>query len=387
VLFEQASTPAVFTLSAMASLWTSLPPLLHHAGAAYDDALPPGPATLAEILGARGVHTAGFIANSMAGPAFGLDRGFAEFDEVHLRLGHRGEAVTGVVRDWLRARSASAGRFFLYVHLREPHFPYDPPAPFDTLFGPDAPLGRRERSDPRWYGQVNDGEVQPTPAQVEHLRRLYDGNLAYADAQVGALRRALEETGLLERSVVIVTADHGEALFEHGWIGHNQQVFEPSTRVPLIVRFPGASPAGVRASGLVDLLDVAPTIADAFGLRDEARARGFRGRSLLDVALGAPGKDATYAVSTGELRAFGLRHGRFKYLRNIHFDGERLFDLEADPGESQELAARLAVRAGWYREELHAHVFELLRAARGPGARARLTPEQLENLKSLGYLN
>lgn len=387
VLFERAFTPAVFTLSAMASLWTSLPPLLHHAGAAYDDALPPGPTTLAEILSARGVHAAGFIANSMAGPAFGLHRGFAEFDEVHLRLGNRGEAVTRVVSDWLRARRAAAGRFFLYVHLREPHFPYDPPAPFDTLFGPDAPLGQRERRDPSWYGAVNDGEVTPTRAQLEHLERLYDGNLAYADARVGDLRRALAETGQLERSVVIVTADHGEALYEHGWIGHNQQVFEPSTRIPLIVRFPGGAPSGVRAGGLVDLLDVAPTVADVFGLRDEARARGFRGRSLLDAALGAPGKAATYAVSTGELRAFGLRHARFKYVRNVHFGVERLFDLEADPGESRDLAPRLEVRAAWYREELHAHVLELLGAARGPGARARLTPEQLENLKSLGYLN
>ncbi len=387
VLFEQAYTPAVFTLSAMASLWTSLPPLAHHAGAAYDDALPTGPPTLAELLRAGGVHSAGLIANSMAGPAFGLDRGFAEFDEVHLRLGPRASAVVGVAADWLRARRAQPGRFFLYVHVREPHFPYDPPAPFATLFGPDEPLGAFERSDPRWYGEVNDGVRRATPAQLAHLQRLYDSNLAYADSQVGVLRRALEETGLLERSVLIVAADHGEALHEHGFIGHNQQVFEPSTHVPLIVRFPGGrGPAGKRLRGLVDLLDIAPTVADVFGLRAEAGARGFRGRSLLELLAGAPGKRATYAVSTGELRAIGLRHESFKYVRNVHFGVERLFDLEADPAELRDLAATLPLRAGYYRQELHAHLLELLRAARGVGSKPRLTREQIENLKSLGYL-
>lgn len=388
VLFERAYTPAVFTLSAMASVWTSLPSLEHHAGLAYDDALPPGPPTLAELLGAHGVHAAGFIANSMAGPAYGLARGFAEFDEVHLRLGNRAAALMQVLPAWLRAQRQRGGRFFLYVHVREPHFPYDPQPPFDTLFGPDGPLGRRERTNPAWYGDVNDGLIAPTAAQLAHLERLYDGNLAYADRQVGALRRTLEEQGLLERTLLIVASDHGEALHEHGFIGHNQQVFEESTHVPLIVRFPnGSGPAGTRVRELVDLLDVAPTVADVFGLSESGPARGFRGRSLLPVALGAPGKAATYAVSTGDLRGFGLRQGRFKYVRNVHFDVERLFDLEADPGEGDDLAVSQPVRAGYYRHELHRHILNLLRGVREREARPKLTREQIENLKSLGYLN
>lgn len=388
VLFEQAYTPAVFTLSAMASVWTSLPALEHHAGLAYDDALPPGPPTLAELLQTNGVHTAGFISNSMAGPAYGLQRGFAEFEEVHLRLGNRAAALVQGLPAWLRTRRERGGRFFLYVHVREPHFPYDPLPPFDTLFGPDAPLGRRERVNPGWYGAVNDRTFEPSAAQLAHLERLYDGNLAYADSQVGVLRRALEQAGLLERVVLIVASDHGEALHEHGWIGHNQQVFEESTHVPLVMRFPrGSGPAGARVSGLVDLLDVAPTVADVVGLGLAPHAQGFRGRSLLPVALGAPGKPATYAVSTGQLRGFGLRHERFKYVRNVHFDVERLFDLRADPGERHDLAPARAVRSGYYRQELHRHILSLLRGVRERQARPKLTREQIENLRSLGYLN
>lgn len=388
VLFERAYTPAVFTLSAMASVWTSRPALEHHAGVAYDDALPPEAPTLAELLTAHGVPTAGFIANSMAGPAYGLARGFATFDEVHLRRGNRADALVQEVQPWLRAQRARGGRFFLYVHLREPHFPYDPPPPFDTRFGPDAPLGARERADPRWYGDVNDGVLEPTAEQLAHLERLYDGNLAYADSQVGALRRTLEELGLLERTLLIVAADHGEALHEHGFIGHNQQVFEESTHVPLVLRLPrGSGPTGVRVRELVDLLDVAPTVADAFALGDLPQARGFRGRSLLPVALGGPGKPATYAVSTGELRGFGLRHGLFKYVRNVHFGVEHLFDLQADPDERHDLAATRSVRAGYYRQELHGHILSVLRGVRAGAAHPKLSREQIEHLRSLGYLN
>src|SRR6185503_1897437 len=145
--------------------------------------------------------------------------------EVYARfpdLGSRGEAFSRVLPDWLRANAGR--RFFAYVHLREPHFPYDPGPPFDTAFGPDAPLTSAQRRDKTWYTDVNQGRVRPSAEEVAHLQRLYDGNLAYADREVGRLRRALEDAGLLDRTVVIVTADHGEQLYEHGYISHSAQV-------------------------------------------------------------------------------------------------------------------------------------------------------------------
>src|SRR5207344_433667 len=112
--------------------------------------------------------------------------------------------------------------------------------------------------------------------------------------EVGALRRKLEETGLLEKTVLIVAADHGEALWEHEHIGHEVMVYEEETRVPLIVRFPrGTGPAGVRIREFVSLSDLAPTIADSLGLWRSASTRpAFRTQSLLPVILGAPGRRA-----------------------------------------------------------------------------------------------
>jgi len=197
IVFERAGTPAVYTLGAMASLWTSLYPDRHHAEVSYADRLPADRLTLAQALSARGIHTAGFVANAMAGTAFGFDRGFSEFTEVFRLfpdLGSTAGSFARVLPAWLQQQRGRP--FFAYLHFREPHFPYDPPPPFNTKFGPDAPLGVAERRDKEWYTSVNQGRVTPTPEQVEHLRRLYDGNLAFADQQVGAFRRALEAAGL-----------------------------------------------------------------------------------------------------------------------------------------------------------------------------------------------
>src|SRR4030095_6713593 len=128
--------------------------------------------------------------------------------------------------------------------------------------------------------------------EAAHLTRLYDGNLATADHEVGMLRRTLEELGLWDRTLFIAPADHGEALSEHGFLTHNHQLYEESVRVPLVLHFPrGTGPAGRRIKELVDLLDVGATIGDTCGLSASAPgARPAAGRSLLPVALGAPGK-------------------------------------------------------------------------------------------------
>lgn len=392
IVFERAYTPAVYTLGAMSSLWTSQYPDRHHAEVSYADRLPASRLTLAQALGAGGIHTAGFVANAMAGTALGFDRGFDEFTEVFRLfpdLGSRAGSFQRVLPQWLQGNGGR--RFFVYVHFREPHFPYDPPAPFTTRFGPDAPLDATQRRDRAWYTSVNQGHVAPTPEQVEHLRRLYDGNLAYADQEVGALRRALEGEGLWDRTVLIITADHGEQLYEHGYISHSAQVYEQSVHVPLVVRLPaGRGPRGMRVRELVDLLDVAPTVTDV--LLDgaaTAATREFQGRSLLPVIAGAPGKPAVLSRTVWERPVYALRDARYKLVYDTRTGEQRLFDLETDPGETQDVAGGLPLRAAWYRQSLHHWLSQLAEGAprAGPGAVAeKPTPEQCENFRSLGYV-
>ena len=284
IVFDRAYTPAVFTRSAMASVWTSQLPDEHHGAVSYDEPLPTGVPTLAGIVSAAGITTAGFVGNNMAGTAFGLDRGFSEF----YRLSYRAEILREYLHGWL-ARNAQR-RFLAYVHYREPHYPFDPRPPFDTMFGPDAPLPPSVKTDSGWLDRVNEGSYRPTAAEVDHLERLYDGNLAAVDHEIGLLRQHLEALGAWDRTMLVITADHGEAMYEHGFIGHNEQVYEESVRIPLILRFPsGTLPGGRRVDSLTGLLDVAPTIADVLGIPKE-RTPSFRGRSLLTAAAARAGR-------------------------------------------------------------------------------------------------
>ncbi len=387
VVFERAFTPAVYTLGAMASLWTSQPPDRHHSAVSFSARLPKGRLTLADLLSARGITTGGFVANAVAGTAFGFEQGFLDFREIFKDLGSRADGFAKLVPPWLDARSHT--RFFLYLHFREPHFPYDPEPPFDTRFGPDGPIPKAMRQEMDWIGDLNQARRAPLPGEIEHLGRLYDGNLAYADHEVGVLRQALEDRQLWDKTVVIVAADHGEGLFEHGWIGHNVQLYEPSMRVPLIVRFPkGAGPAGARNGALVDLIDLAPTIAEIFGVMgDGGSDQQFEGRSLLPVVAGAPGKPVVLSRTVWDRPRYALRDERFKFIYDTRTGEEELFDLQADPGETRNRAPAEPVRAAFFRQMLHNWTVVLARRGTGSAEESRPTPEQCENLKALGYVN
>jgi arylsulfatase A-like enzyme len=254
------------------------------------------------------------------------------------------------------------------------------------MFGPDAPLSRALRSDTRGLMALHNENKLGTAGR-EHVVRLYDGNLAYADREVGWLRQRLEEAGLWEKTAVIVTADHGEALLEHGWIGHNAQLYEESTRIPLIVRLPaGRGPRGLRVGALADLVDLAPTIADLFGLRAAGGALPeFRGRSLLPALAGGPGKPVVLMRSAGERPRFAVRDERFKLIHDSGSGRDELYDLVADPLERSDLAGAQPLRTAYYRQSLHAWLLGLERAEPSE-EETRLTPQQLENLRALGYV-
>ena len=392
VVFERAFTPAVYTLGAMSSVWTSQYPDRHHADVSFAARLPRDRLTLAELLGAQGIHTAGFVSNVIAGSFNGFDRGFSEFHEVFRdQSTSAADGLARTVPGWIAAQSSR--RFFAYVHFREPHCPYNPPPPFDTRFGPEGPISRDMRmacGPGTWVTEVNQGRRPLSAPEKDHLVRLYDGNLAFADDVMGQIRAALEKANLLERTVVIISADHGEALFEHGWIGHNVQLYDESMHVPLIVRFPAGQgpPAGTRLGTLADLLDVAPTIADLFGVMGRGGSdRQFQGRSLLPAVLGAKGETAILSRTVWDRPRYARRDAGYKFVYDTRTGDEELYDLTRDPAEKTNLVASDPLRAAWSRQALHHWIASAARAATsGAVPAARLTPEECENLRSLGYV-
>jgi choline-sulfatase len=388
VVFRRAFTPAVYTLAAMSSMWTSQYPDRHHADVSFSAQLPADRLTLADVLSAQGIHTAGFVANQVAGSFNGFDRGFSEFHDVWRDRGSRASSLVDAVVPWLS--TGTSRRFFAYVHFREPHAPYDPPPPFDGRFAPDDVIPKAERAgsglDAR-LKQLNQGARAPLAGEIEEIRGLYEGNLASADDQFGRLRKEMEAKGLWEGTTVIVTADHGEGLFEHGWIGHNTQVFDESTHIPLVIRFAnGARAPRWAVEALVDLRDIAPTIADLLGVLGKGGSdREFTGRSLLDLLADAKGQEFVLSRTVWDRPVYGLRDERWKAILNTRTGSLQLFDLSADPAESRDVSAADPIRTAYYRQTLENAVARLT-PVRAAETGRKLTREQCESLKALGYV-
>ena len=185
---------------------------------------------------------------------------------------------------------------------------------------------------------------------------------------------------------MIVAADHGESLREHGFIGHNVQLYDETTHIPLIVRLPGG-PHGARVGGLVDLLDIAPTVADVFGALGQGGSdKEFRGRSLLPVIAGAAGKPAVLSRTVWDRPIYALRDEAWKLVYDTRTGAEELYDLSADAGEKRNLAAADPLRAAYYRQELQHWISEAARGRTAQEELARLTREQCENFRTLGYV-
>ena len=403
-VFDNAYTTAAYTLAAMSSVWTSQQPDRHHGDLAFSAKLPKDRLMLAEVLTAQGVHTEGFVANSVAGAYNGFDRGFKAFDEPWKRYGSQADGFRNVVPAFLDRMKKQGTRFFAYVHYREPHHPYDPPPPFNTMFGPDAPIPKSRREGgpiaDKWLKDINQGVIQPTAEEVSHLRRLYEGNLAFADQEVGYLRGEIEARGLLDNTVVILIGDHGEALYEHGYVGHNAQVFEETARVPLIVLLPKSMRALApprRIASLVDLTDIAPTVLDVFGLTGAGgTARAFQGYSLLTHLIGEkaatlPDTREVLTRTVWSRPVYALRNASHTFILNTATNETSLFDRSSAPrfeDKEHDYAPRAPVALReTYRQGLLAWIASLKRQTVAGDTVERMPREQCEELKALGYLS
>jgi choline-sulfatase len=256
-----------------------------------------------------------------------------------------------------------------------PHHPYDPPPPFDR-FVPDrthAPVKNYPRKSYRFF---QGGEPLDGAALADMIAR-YDGDVLYADTELGRLLAGLDRLGLAPTTAVLVTADHGEEFFEHGNWGHGQSVYNELIRVPLVLRLPDGGGAGTRMSTPVSHADVVPTL---LALAGAPPAPGLVGRNLL-----VPGEERD-AISEllyryGEART--LVRDRQKLV--VTHEGERrqtgLFDLDADPGEHDPRAADGALATA-----LDARVQAEMRA-RSAAAEAPVDDETRRRLQALGYGN
>lgn len=356
VRFGRAVSPVPITLPAHSSMLTGMIPPVTGVHDNMNYRLRADATTLAEVLGGHGMATAGFVSAFVLDHRFGIAQGFATFDDtfqnpVRTDFGveRRGEETADHAVRWLRSHAARP--FFLFVHLYDPHAPYDPPEPFASRFSGDP----------------------------------YSGEIAAADAAAGKVLAALDELGLGDRTLVVVAGDHGEMLGDHGEPTHTYFIYEKALEVPLIMAGPGV-PQGRTVAPRVGLVDIVPTVCGLLGIDPPA---GIQGRDLSSwFEKGAPEEDHTpyYCESVTPTRyganpLLGMVAGRWKYIRTTR---PELYDLEADPGETQNLfdpgreAARRLQRA------LSSAL--ALRPAGAAGSHATLGREEEAKLRSLGYL-
>jgi len=357
--FERAYTAVPVTLPSHTVIFTGTYPTLSGVHDFAANKLSPTQATLASVLKDNGYTTGAVIGSAVLDSRFGLNHGFDfyydHFDFNRLQesnldeMERPGNIVADVTLDWLSKNYQK--KFFLWMHLYDPHYPYRPPAPYSE----------------------------------EYRDRPYDGEIAFADAQVGRLIEFLKNKGLYQNTLIIISGDHGESLGEHGEKTHGFFIYNATLHVPLIVHLPGGVHARTVAN-LVNLADLMPTVLDALNIQIPAQVQG---QSLLPLM--SPKKEdnarSLYAETFLPRLHFNWSELRGVETETYHFiDAPKpeLYDLRKDSGETHNLfAEKKAVT-----EEMRVRLAKLIQqytAGQELAEKTRLDPVLMERLKSLGY--
>ncbi len=387
-VFEQAVAPASWTLPSVATLFTGLPPNTHGVLGDTRSYLMDGLVTWPEMLRQSGVPGLAVVANPLVCKGGNFQQGFDDWQQA---TNENARALNGRLLAWIDAQPAP-GRWFAYVHYMEPHAPYAAPGEARAHFCDDyvehRPFGGN------LPGQLQRGEIEDfSPAARQHLVDLYDGEVAFLDACVGELRAALQVRSLLDRTLVVLVADHGEELFEHGRLGHGFSLFEEQIRVPLLLVGPGV-PAGLRVAartGTAGLANTLLLLAGSVKLPDAA-----------DALFPLPGAVAARSpvFSTVRTQLFGPRHSLVSASDDaarkvvVTLDeqgglvGVERFDRSRDAREAVPLPAEgLAAdeAAAWDALQGEATQWFTDTAARRPAGEQPHSPEIDAGLEQLGY--
>jgi arylsulfatase A-like enzyme len=335
VVFTDTIAQSPWTLPSFASIFTGLLPSAHRAGEGSGwtrSRLGADVPTLATEVHRAGWRTGSFVSNGFAGEAVGLGEGF----ETKYQWIDSAAALNMSVQ-FLRKHARE--RFFAFVHLVDPHHPYTPP-PEDA-----APF-----LDPSYQGRIgNRYTAWPpppgmTPADHQRVIDLYDGDVHVSDRRVGQLVAELRTLGVLERTIVVVIADHGEELFDHRFNGHGHTLYDELLKVPFVIRFPRARWVK-RIDTQVQAMDLFPTVLDALGLPIPPNLQGVSRMPLVRGTAPPPPPDAQLAVSEYLFFAPEQKAVRRRDLKLISIPStakERAFDLVADPKEQTDVAAKRA---------------------------------------------
>lgn len=400
VLFTDANSLASYTRAAVPSIFASVHPGAHGVltqGKAVE-MLSDEYQTLAETLKERGYVTAAWAPNPSLNRAFNFDQGFDLYDD-EFEIGVRGaqdyETASKIherTLAWLR--SSGGGRekpFFAYLHYRDVHAPYVPPPPYDKMF--DKPGEGRPLNEFEYKSQPPDVRSPRRFRDLDSFIAQYDGEIRYTDDHLARFLETLSKEGLLDNTVIFLTADHGESFLEHRSWTHGTGLYEELTRVPLLLVLPGEKHKGLRVTVPVQTTDIYPTVLDLLEV-EEAPAH-LQGRSLFDAIEGKG--DPKRPVFSEALVSRGHRPWNFGELVAVRFDGWKLiynrskrsgelYNLAQDPGETRNLVDSERERARNLLRMIAAQDRENAKRSHRVKGNEDLPTDVVEGLKSLGYI-
>jgi arylsulfatase A-like enzyme/tetratricopeptide (TPR) repeat protein len=352
ILFEHAYSHCPLTLVSHASVFTGLLPAEHgiRDNLGYD--LNPKAKTLAELLKSKGYATGGAVSAVVLRGETGIRRGFdfwednIDIDPTYLSIGRAqrsGDATRALAEKWIGQHDRGAQPFFFFFHIYEPHTPYEPVEPFRSRY-PSA----------------------------------YDGEIATADEIVGKFLDYLRAEGVYDHATILLMSDHGEGLGDHGEDEHGVLLYRETLQVPLMLKLPKGARKGTSVSAPVQLIDIFPTIAGAFGM-----PQTLAGRSLLDIADGKTTEDRLIYSETYYPRLhFGWNdlHSLISGAKHyIHAADPELYDLAADPAESKNVLLDDRRTYVALRERIKPYI-------KGPASPSAVDDEQKQQLIALGYV-
>jgi arylsulfatase A-like enzyme/Tfp pilus assembly protein PilF len=365
-LFRDVISPTPLTLPAHSSIFTGTYPLYHGVRDNGGFYLDPKHVTLAEVLKEKGYQTGAFVGAFVLDSRWGVDQGFDYyFDNFDLTkykkisldaVQRRGDEVLEEARNWIGR--IGQGKFFAWIHLYDPHTPYEPPEPFRSAYG-GGPYS------------------------------LYDGEIAYVDELLGGFLEFLRNQGVAEKTLIVMTGDHGESLGEHKESAHGFFVYDAAVRVPLIIHLPGtAIQTGRQVKEQVKSIDIMPTV---LGLVGADVPGAVQGQSLIPLLFGREGEAEPAAYSEtffpryhygwSELRS--IRQGRFKFI-----DAPRpeLYDLTIDPGELSNLINEKASQGHQMKRDLDALISDYSASEQELAGPQNIDHDSLVKLQALGYI-
>ena len=359
VLFENALAPVPMTLPSHSTMLTGTNPHYHGAHDNSEYRLGEFNVTLAEILKENGFTTGAVIGATVLAEKSGLNQGFETYDDDFQKtinnsgvVDRPAEEVTRQGLKWLQERQDE--QFFLLLHYFDPHFRYTPPEPFRSKFGDD-------------------------------FNSRYAGEIAYTDKCIGSIIRHLKNSGAWDHTLLIITADHGEMLGEHGETTHTWFIYQGAIKVPLIVRVPGQHEPRI-VSDYVGLIDVVPTVCGLLGLEPPPQVRGVDLSEHWQDDSQPPVGRSIYCESLtptkyGANSLLGIVADGWKYIQTTR---PELYNLTADPTESINLVSAEPQRAQDLQELLRQMLDDQLRS--GNESRAGMSETDRRKLESIGYV-